>query len=65
MNIMEEFMQGRLECQAEGCTEKATTSAQDSRRLYGQGPYAVDAAPIGPRRIICASHKQDSQTFGD
>jgi hypothetical protein len=63
MNIGEEFFQGRIACELEGCSETATTSVKDFGRLYGQGPFPIDLVPIGPIHFLCASHKRDSYSF--
>lgn len=63
MNIAEEFAQGKIACEIEGCTRTATTSVQDLGRLYGQGPFPVDLVPVGPPHFLCELHTRDSYLF--
>ena len=57
MNLGEEFIQGRIACEVDGCTETATVSVKDFGRLYGQGPFPIELVQIGPIHFLCNLHK--------
>lgn len=63
MNIGEEFAQGRIACEVNGCTKVATTAVKDLGRLYGLGAFPVDLVQIGPDHFFCELHKRDSYAF--
>jgi hypothetical protein len=63
MNIAEEFMEGRVACEVDGCTQTATVTVKDFGHLYGQGQFATDLVPVGPIHFFCNSHKRDSYSF--
>jgi hypothetical protein len=63
VNISEEFVHGRVACEVEWCTGKATVSVRDLGLLYGLGAYPIDVAQIGPTHFFCEHHKRDSRLF--
>jgi hypothetical protein len=63
MNIAEEFMQGNVACEVDGCTEVATTVVRDFGHLFGQGAVAVELPQVGPTHFFCNRHKRASYSF--
>jgi len=63
MDIGEEFAQGRVVCEVDGCTQTATVAVKDFGRLYGLGAFPVELVQIGPAHFFCNIHKRDSYSF--
>ncbi len=63
MSIAEEFMEGKVACEANGCTQVATTAVKDFGHLFGQGAVAQELIQIGPVHFLCNLHKRDSYSF--
>lgn len=63
MNIGEDFTQGKIVCEVDGCTQLATMTVKDFGHLFGQGQVAIDLIQIGPIHFFCDLHKRDSFSF--
>ena len=63
MNTAEAFMQGRVSCEVDGCTQVATKAVKDFGHLFGQGPVAVDLPQVGPTHFFCSLHDRESHSF--
>ena len=63
MKTAEDFMQGNVICEIDGCTEVATKAVKDFGHLFGQGPIATELVPLDPIHFLCESHNRDSYAF--
>ncbi|MGD1108456.1 MAG: hypothetical protein ABR865_15555 [Terracidiphilus sp.] len=63
MNLAEEFMQGKVACEVDGCTRVAKSAVKDFGLLYGLGPFPVDSVQIGPTHFFCDAHKREGYSF--
>jgi hypothetical protein len=63
MNVAEEFMEGKVACEADGCTQVARTAVKDFGHLFGQGSVAIELPQIGPTHFFCSLHTRDSHSF--
>jgi hypothetical protein len=63
MNVAEAFVQGKIACEINGCTQPSTVSLKDFGHLFGQGPVATELVQIGPLHFLCDLHRRDSYSF--
>jgi hypothetical protein len=63
MNSGDAFMQGKVICEVDGCTQVSTVAVEDCGHLFDQGQVAIDLIQIGPTHFLCDLHKRDRYSF--
>jgi len=63
MGIAEDFTQGKVECEEDGCTRIATKAVKDFGHLFGQGSVATDLVQVGPIHFLCDLHDRESYSL--